>query len=238
MVGKKLWIGIGIGVVVVALGAGVTVVATGAAGNADDGITLTAKADCSATDRTTSTVTWTLENSGDTPAAIDGLDGPGSLNLLTSPIGKEIPAAKAGKPGTTTFTQSVDGTASTTLTITTSRGGSDAQQTTRATATGVDCRPSVAVGTLTATQPSCTSSDPGHDGTLLITGGSPEVRYTVSVGGKTPIVVDPGTPYTVILETTSVTAVVTPTTDDDQKLGGYHPHDWTVTFAAVDPHCS
>ncbi|MCI0156873.1 hypothetical protein KNO15_09215 [Leifsonia shinshuensis] len=238
MVAKKLWIGIGIGVAVIALGAGVAVVATGASGSADNGISLTAAVDCSATDRTTSTVTWTLENSRETPAAIDGLTGPGSLDLLTSPIGTEIPAAKAGKPGTTTFTQSVDGTASTMIAITTSRGGNDAQQTTRATATGVDCRPSVAVGTLTATQPSCTSSDPGHDGTLLITGGSADVRYTVRAGDGTPVMVDPGTPYTVILETKSVTAVVTPSTDDDQKLGGYRPRDWTVTFNAVDPHCS
>ncbi|MBO1737793.1 hypothetical protein [Leifsonia sp. TF02-11] len=239
MVAKKLWIGIGVGVAVAALGAGVAVVAVVAtSAAADDGISLTSKVDCSATDRTTSTVTWTLENSRETPAAIDGLAGPGSLDLLTSPIGQEIPAAKAGKPGTTTFTQSVTGTASAAIAITTSWSGSDAQQTTRATATGVDCRPSVAVGTLTATQPSCTSSDPGHDGTLLITGGSPDVRYAVSAGGGTPVVVDPGTPYTVIVETNSVTAVVTPSTDDGQKLGGYHPRDWTVTFTAVDPHCS
>lgn len=237
MISKKLWIGVGAGAVVVAIAATAVIAAT--LGSGSTPIALAADVACSEDHGASSTVTWTLQNASDRPLRVLGFEATDPGAVLTSPIDDRVPAAEDGRPGSLTFTQTIAGTKSTAMAVT-AAGAGDTDEITTATVSveGIDCRAPVDVGTLTVTQPSCDAADPGLDGTLLVEGADPAVRFAVSADDGTPVRVEPGSPYTVILEKDPVTVVVTPETDDDVKLDGYDPEDWTVTLGPVPDECS
>ncbi|RFA17212.1 hypothetical protein B7R21_00250 [Subtercola boreus] len=240
MVDKRVWFAVGAGIVLVVAGvATAAALSTATADPAVGSMALTGSAACESTDTTTSTITWTLENRSSHPATLLGFDGTEPVGISQSPSGTEIPAAGPGGPGTVTFTQVLAGTGTAGLTATVGWEFDESRSTTsEVTVQGKDCRVPVSVGELTATQPDCAADDPGLDGTLLVEGAGDGVRFEVSADGGTPVVMYPGERYNVILEKEPVTAVVTPIVDDDQRLDGFDPGDWTVTFALPADSCS